>query len=89
VIKPLGELAKEELLRPPPEPICNYSGDGNPLHQHKDESWWYYDETWTLEAGPFETYELGYAALVSYCEELQAVKESLTKAENSDKISGV
>lgn len=25
----------------------------NPVHMHLDGSWWYYDETWTTEFGPF------------------------------------
>lgn len=34
---------------------CNYQEDENhfPVHQHGDGTWWYYDETWAQELGPF------------------------------------
>jgi hypothetical protein len=87
IVKPLGEFATEELLKKPDSPICTYSGDGNPLHEHVDKTWWHYDESWTYENGPFETYEQAYAALEAYCTNLQKTKEIvLTKAEETDRM---
>lgn len=75
IVKELGKLATADLLKPPDEPFCNYSGDGNPLHEHTDETWWYYDETWAYENGPFATYELGLESLTAYCTDLQNTRE--------------
>lgn len=68
IVKNIGEIAGPELLRSEPEPVCNYQ-DGGPLHQHADGTWWFYENTWTLERGPFETEAIGYAELQAYCEE--------------------
>lgn len=33
---------------------CDFSDSENkPVHQHKDGTWWYYDETGSHELGPF------------------------------------
>jgi hypothetical protein len=32
-------------------------GKVSPTHKHKDGSWWFYDETWKEEFGPFTTKE--------------------------------
>lgn len=78
-VKPIGKLAGPELLRPAVETsVCTYSGDGNPLHQHADGKWWHYDVDWTLEHGPFDTYEEAYGALETYCENIQTAKNFLT-----------
>lgn len=79
VLKEFGVLAAPELIKLPEPPVCNYSGDGNPLHQHVDETWWYYEETWTFEEGPFKTYEEGYAALEAYCVALNTEREKDTE----------
>lgn len=35
---------------------CNYNrSDDNPVHQHADGDWYFYDETWAFEHGPFKT----------------------------------
>lgn len=39
---------------------CDYNVDiskhnPNPLHQHKDGTWWFYEETWSMESGPYLT----------------------------------
>ena len=76
LIKGLGTLAPPELLRQAPEAACNYEKtDGNPLHEHKDGSWWFYEATWNMERGPYPTEEIGYDALAEYCVELEAAKE--------------
>lgn len=78
LIKEFGKLADKSLLRPPDPPFCNYSGDGNPLHEHADGTWWFYEETWIYESGPYDTLDLGWAALTEYCEKLQAARKDLT-----------
>ena|SRR5579859_5491439 len=81
-IKPLGELAKPEILKPAQDVLtCTYSGDGNPLHQHADGKWWYFDVEWTLEQGPFDTYEEAYGALEEYCQNIQIAKNFLTSVD--------
>ncbi len=67
VLKKPGESTPLELLAPPVVPLCNYEF-GGPLHQHVDGSWWYYDETWAYENGPFETQKEGADSLQEYCE---------------------
>jgi hypothetical protein len=90
VVKELGKLATPDLLKPPDEPVCNYAGDGNPLHEHKDGKWWFYDETWAFENGPYESFEDGSVALEAYCTTVLAVRESeikdLTLESKSDTI---
>lgn len=40
---------------------CNYNMDNNaphnpnPLHQHNDGTWWFYEESWSMESGPYPT----------------------------------
>jgi len=95
VIKPLGQLAAPELVRVPDEPVCNYTevsdGDGNPLHQHKDETWWFYDETRAFENGPFPTFEEANDALEVYCQTVLIAREdqenSLTAESKDVKVS--
>lgn len=87
MIKPLGELASEEILRPVPEPVCLYNGDGNPLHVHKDGSWWYWDETWAYENGPFETEGEAQISLELYCDTVLAERNSLTKPQPSETVN--
>jgi hypothetical protein len=92
MLKPFGELADPEILRPKTKPICNYGddpdlvGSGNPMHQHEDNTWWFYEETWQLEQGPFDTHDDALTALGQYCIEFQAAKESLTNPEKYDKV---
>lgn len=77
VVKELGKLASPDLLKKPEEPVCDYlfqSTEGNPLHEHKDGTWWFYEETWAFENGPFPTYEEANAALEAYCIVVLAVR---------------
>lgn len=87
LVKALGTLATEHLLKPPAPAVCDYKENqqetpGDPMHQHADEKWWWYEETWAFENGPFDTYEEAYTALGEYCLGLERVKEAaLTMAE--------
>jgi hypothetical protein len=81
IIKPLGKQADPSILADPAKPICNLDTSPSnvrnlsPLHQHEDGTWWFYEETWALENGPFDTESDAYEVLKAYCLELQAVKE--------------
>lgn len=77
IIKPLGQLADASILAGPAKPICNFteSDSADPLHQHEDGTWWFYEETWTLENGPFNTKDEAYEVLKAYCLELQTTRE--------------
>jgi hypothetical protein len=76
LIKGLGALAPPELLRPAIKAACNYEkADGNPLHEHEDGSWWFYEATWNMERGPYPSEDIAYDALAQYCKELEAAKE--------------
>lgn len=38
----------------------------DPVHQHEDGSWYFYDEVWTNEYGPYPSKEKCDAALSNY-----------------------
>jgi hypothetical protein len=87
IVKEAGKMADPSLLRPRAEDPCNYSGDGNPLHEHADGTFWYYDETWAFENGPFDTRVEANASLESYCKEiLESREKDLTAAEICDSL---
>ncbi|GAG31561.1 unnamed protein product [marine sediment metagenome] len=49
---------------------CPHKFNGGPsVHQHDDGRWWWYDEVWSHETGPFEKKENATASLVRYCKE--------------------
>lgn len=76
LIKALGTLASPEQLRVNAKPKCNHVGDSNPLHEHEDGTWWHFDELWSLENGPFSTYDEAYSALAEYCVGLETARET-------------
>lgn len=41
----------------------------DPIHQWQGK-WWFYDETWANQVGPFDTEEAARHACDKYCEEL-------------------
>ena len=84
MIKELGKLANPELLKKPTAPVCGYLGDAGPLHEHADGTWWFYEETWAFENGPFESWEDGDNALEAYCRTVLAMKENLEEEKDSD-----
>lgn len=48
---------------------CNYSEavkSRNPVHKHHDGTWWFYDENWYREKGPFKLEEECRMAAVTY-----------------------
>jgi hypothetical protein len=94
VVKELGKLATPDLLKKPDEPVCDQTElNGNPLHEHKDGKWWFYEETWAFENGPFPTFEEAGAALEAYClvvltqkEENEFVPSGDSEEEETDAI---
>src|SRR5689334_21913352 len=87
IVKPLGVVldAGHPTLRDPNKPVCNYSGDGNPLHEHSDGTFWFYEETWAFENGPFPDYEQAYNALTEYCVGLETARAmAVEMAENNE-----
>lgn len=42
----------------------------NPVHQHKDKSWWFYDELWCDEYGPYDTEQSCITGLKKYVKEM-------------------
>ena len=88
VVKSFGKLANPELMTPPEALVCEYPKSGDPLHEHTDGTWWFYDATWVAEAGPFLTYEDAYAGLKSYCILYQKEQEKdLTSESKSDMVN--
>lgn len=85
LVKPLGLLASPEELKVNTKLRCGWSpisNGGDPIHQHDDGSWWHFDELWSLENGPFETWDEAYNALAEYCAGLeQATKVAQELAE--------
>jgi len=41
----------------------------NPIHQNEDGKWYFWNETWAFEEGPFETKLKAENALNEYCRE--------------------
>ena len=48
----------------------NKAEEGQPVHQHKDGTWWFWDETWGTEYGPYEYYEQACHAMGQYAANL-------------------
>jgi len=90
MVKDLGKLADPSLLKKPEESICKHTTpgqpdfEGNPLHTHADGTWWFYEETWTFENGPFPTYEEAETALEAYCLVVLATREEQEESTTKD-----
>lgn len=86
LVKGLGLLASLEELKVNAKQKCGWdamSNGGDPIHQHEDKSWWHFDELWSLENGPFETWDEAYNSLAEYCAGLeQAVTAAQEMAED-------
>jgi hypothetical protein len=41
--------------------------DSNPVRQDENGKWWFSNETWSDEYGPYDTKELCAKALYTYC----------------------
>lgn len=44
--------------------------DGKVVHRHSDDTWWFWDETWCDEIGPYKSEERCNKAAASYGESL-------------------
>lgn len=87
IVKPLGLLASPEALKVNAKQRCGWtmaSNEGDPIHQHDDGSWWHFDELWSLENGPFVTWDEAYNALAEYCAGLEMAQK--TAQEIADEI---
>lgn len=40
----------------------------DPVNQHEDGTWWFYEESWTEQYGPYKTEEEAREQLDIYCE---------------------
>jgi hypothetical protein len=92
IVKPFGKLATPDLLRPALPPICTYlerMEGGDPLHEHADGTWWFYEQNFQMENGPYESWDEAHACLVTYCELLQEYLENpnLTTEVKDEKIT--
>lgn len=47
----------ESICLSPPMGIGCAPADGHAIHKHSDETWWFWDETWCNEYGPYTSYE--------------------------------
>ena len=74
--KPLGIILESghPLLKDPTKYVCAYEG-GDPIHEHENGDWYFYEESRSYENGPFETWEECYQALAEYCLGLEKAKQ--------------
>lgn len=47
--------------------------DNNPVHQHSDGTWWFYEEAWADENGPYQTQEKANSECDQYCKDVPRV----------------
>ena len=87
--KPLGIVLEpgHPLLKDPTKPICTYEGGDGPIHEHENGDWYFYEENWAYENGPFETWEECYQALAEYCLGLEKAKQIYVEMMN-ERMSG-
>lgn len=51
----LAEITNINACLSPPRGLGCAPEDGKAVHIHLDGSWWFWDETWMTELGPYET----------------------------------
>lgn len=42
----------------------------DPVHQNKDGKWYFWDECWSSEVGPFKTRKIAEEEINKYCKEV-------------------
>jgi len=47
----------------------NFRDPADPVHQKEDGKWYWWDECWAFEEGPYDTEVLARQALVEYSKE--------------------
>jgi hypothetical protein len=52
---------------------CDSVKPPDPVHSHPDSTWWFYEETWADENGPYSTEEECRTMLLKYCREVLGV----------------
>lgn len=50
---------------------CDFNQPSNPVHRHRDGSWWFYDEVWVEEFGPFSSEEEANDHCVRYAKHIE------------------
>jgi len=60
----------EPICLSPPRGMGCAPEDGKAEHQHSDGSWWFWDETWSNELGPYATEEICNSNAKAYGEQL-------------------
>jgi len=48
----------------------NEKEEGQSVHEHKDGTWWFWDENWSVEYGPYAAYPLACHAMARYASNL-------------------
>lgn len=56
----------ESICLSPPRGLGCAPVDGKAVHQHSDGSWWFWDETWCDELGPYESEVKAQVAITEY-----------------------
>lgn len=54
----------------PPRGLGSAPHDGKAVHRHSNDTWWFWDETWMSEYGPYPTEEEANQAVNRYAAEL-------------------
>jgi hypothetical protein len=62
-------LHEEECLSPPRGLGCA-PHDGKAVHVHRDSMWFFWDETWSNELGPYNTQAEAEEACIQYAKSL-------------------
>lgn len=60
----------------PPRGLGCAPHDGKAVHAHDDGTWWFWDETWTNEHGPYATEEQAELKIDEYCRTVLASGEA-------------
>jgi hypothetical protein len=70
-IKEIADRIKlEGVCLSPPRGLGCAPHDGQAVHMHDDGMWWFWDETWANEIGPFLSKNLADAAITEYAKQL-------------------
>lgn len=58
------------LCTSPPRGLGCAPVDGKAVHYHRDDTWWFWDETWSTEHGPYISKVEADKACTAYGEQL-------------------
>lgn len=84
----MGVLAGPELLYVPPKSVAiecpGLTAENDPVHEHEAGEWYFYESTWTLEHGPYQTKEECLFAFEVYKE---TERKDLTASDELDRLA--